>query len=65
MKLWTPTSGFPAAYLTKRLRIPRESDLKGHGILLQDFHRTGGKETSVLEDTNKTWHAPRLRGKEQ
>ena len=39
--------------------------LKASRILLQDFDRTREGEIPVLEDTNKTLHTSRLRGKEQ
>ena len=48
MKVWNPASGFPAAYLTKGLGIPRESDLSPAGFDHKTY--TGMGETG-------TWRA--------
>jgi len=65
VKVLSPTSGFPAWGPTKGLRIPRDSDLEGQKNLIIGLPRDWGKQTSLLEDTNKVLHAPRPRGKEQ
>ena len=49
--------------LKDSLGIPKESDLEGPQDLITRL--LGETETPVLEGTNKTLHAPRLRGKEQ
>ena len=63
-RFWTPHQASQPGDLTKGLGIPRESDLEGQGIWLQDFHR-GLRKTPDLEGACKTLPAPRPGGKEQ
>ena len=65
MKILNPTSGFQPGVLTTGLGIPRESDLEGQRDLIIELPQDWGKQRLVLEGTNKTLHAPRLRGKEK
>ena len=61
----TPHQAFQPGDLTKVLGIPRESGLEGRQDLLIELPEDWGKQTPVLEGTNKILHAPRPRGKEQ
>ena len=48
----------------KGLEIPREATLKASGFDYKTSTELGETETPILEGTNKTFHAPRLRRKE-
>ena len=52
-------------YPTKGLGIPRESDFKDQQDLITRLPQDWGKQTPLLEGTNKILHAPGPRGKEQ
>ena len=61
-----PTSGFPAWGSDKRTGNPQGIwTWRPVGFDCRTFTELGVKETPVLEGTNKTLPAPRLRGKEQ
>ena len=66
--LWSFQAPHQASYtgnLAKALCIPKESDFTGQQYLITGLLQAWGKETPLLEDTNKIWHAPGPRGKEQ
>ena len=66
MKVLDHTSDFPGwGGPTKGLRIPRKSGLEGQRDLIIGFPQDWGKQTAILEDTNKMLHAPGPREKEQ
>ena len=50
---------------TEGLGIPRESELEGQWDLIIRLPQDWGKQTPVLEGTDKILRVPRSRGKEQ
>ena len=62
-RLWTPCQASQLGDMTKGLGIPGESDLEGQWDLITRLPQAWGKQTPVLEGTNKTLYTPRLRGK--
>ena len=64
-RFWTPCQFSQPEDPTKGLGIPRESGLEGQWDLIRGLPEYWGKQTPVLEGTNKILHAPRPRGEEQ
>ena len=64
-KFWAPCQAFPPGDLAKGLGIPRESDFEGQWDLITGHPQQWGKQTPLLEVTNKILHIPEPRGKEQ
>ena len=62
---WIPHQGSWLGDQIKGLGIPRESGLEGQRDLTVGLPEDWGKQTPVLESTNKILHAPRPRGEEQ
>ena len=63
-RFWTPCQFSQPEDPTKGLGIPRESGLEGQWDLIRGLPEYWGKQTPVLEGTNKILHAPRPRGEE-
>ena len=65
-RFWTPYQASQPGGLTKRLGIPRESDLEGQKDLIKGIPQAWGKHRlPVLEDRNKILCAQRPGGKQQ
>ena len=65
LKVQNPRSGFPAWGPNKGTGNLHRSDLKGQWGLITRLPWNWGKQTSVLEGTNRTLQTQRLRGKER
>ena len=66
VNVWNPTSGFPVWALDKGTGNPQGiRPWRPEGSDCKTSTGLGETETPVLEGTNKTLCAPRLRGKEQ